>query len=65
MSQSYDLEKVSKKQEEQLVELENKLKILRNTFSEAQIKKKKQLGDEIFEINRKKQGEREELRKVQ
>ncbi len=33
MNQSYDLEKVSKKQEEELIELENKLKILKNTFS--------------------------------
>ena len=45
MNKSYELEKINKKQEEELIDLENKRKILKNTFSESENKKKLEIQD--------------------
>ncbi len=55
MTQSYQLEGVTKAQEEEIIQLDGKLKLLRNTFGEVQVTKTKEYQDQIQALYFKKQ----------
>ena len=63
MKESFELEKTIKRQEEELIELENNQKVLKKTFDDTRGKQRKEWEAECQQLTQKKQLERQGQKK--